>query len=69
MTVQIYNSKIPLVKWANPYSAQKNVEITATNSSHHEKKLHFFQKNTPLGILYEQKSINFAMYNAYILCN
>lgn len=69
MTVQIYNTKIPLVKRANPYAAQKNAKNTATNSSRYEKNLHFFQKNTPLGILYEQKSINFAMYNVYILCN
>lgn len=69
MTVQIYNIKIALVKRANPFHAQKNSKTPATNSSSHEKKLHFFQKNTPLGILYEQKSINFAMYNVYILCN
>ena len=69
MTVQIYNIKTPLVKRANPFHAQKNPKTSATNSSSHEKNLHFFQKNTPLGILYEQKSINFAMYNVYILCN
>jgi hypothetical protein len=69
MTVQIYNIKTSLVKWANPHTTQKNGENRATNISRREKKLHFFQKNTPLGAPSEQKSINFAMYNAYILCN